>query len=86
VGNSGADVFVLAAVTGTDTIKDFKLSEGDRIGLSGITFANLTIAQGTGSNVNDALVKLTSSDQVLAIVSGVQASTLTSIAFTSFAA
>jgi glycerophosphoryl diester phosphodiesterase len=85
VGNSGADVFVLAAVPGTDTIKDLKLSEGDRIGLSGITFANLTIAQGTGSSASDALVKLTSSDQVLAIVSGVQASTLTSAAFTSFA-
>jgi len=84
VGNSGADLFVLQANGGTDTIRDLRLSEGDRIGLSGITFANLTIAQGTSTNASDALIRLSSSNELLAIVSGVQASSLGSNAFVNF--
>lgn len=84
VGGSGADVFVLAANSGTDSIRDFILTEGDRFGLSGISFGALTIAQGAGSNANDALIRLTATNEVLAIVAGVQANTLTSSAFTSF--
>ncbi|EKQ66621.1 glycerophosphoryl diester phosphodiesterase family protein [Leptolyngbyaceae cyanobacterium JSC-12] len=81
VGNSGADVFVLEAGGGTDIIRDFRLAEGDRIGLSGLTFGALTIAQGSGNNASDTLIRLTSTNEVLAIVAGVQANTLTSSAF-----
>ncbi len=81
VGNSGADVFVLEAGGGTDIIRDFRLAEGDRIGLSGLTFGALTIAQGSGNNASDTLIRLTSTNEVLAIVAGVQANTLTSGAF-----
>ncbi|MDX2231972.1 MAG: glycerophosphodiester phosphodiesterase family protein [Leptolyngbyaceae cyanobacterium bins.349] len=85
VGNSGADVFVLAAGSGTDTILDFRLNEGDRIGLSGIGFTDLTLVQGAGSNAADTLIQLNNTDEVLAIVAGVQASTLNSSAFLAFA-
>ncbi|MDX2229331.1 MAG: ExeM/NucH family extracellular endonuclease [Leptolyngbyaceae cyanobacterium bins.349] len=84
VGGNGADVFVLAAGEGTDTISDLSLSQGDRIGLSGITFAALTIAQGAGSNSSNAIVSLTTTNEVLAVVTGVQATTLTSAAFVPF--
>ncbi|MBF2029519.1 MAG: esterase-like activity of phytase family protein [Oscillatoriales cyanobacterium C42_A2020_001] len=77
-----ADVFVLAADSDLETIQNFNLSEGDRIGLSGLTFGALTVAQGSGSNANDTVIRLTSTNEVLAIVSGVSASTLSSSAFT----
>ncbi len=62
---------------GTDTITDFKDGE-DRLALSaGLSFGQLTITQGTGTNVNDTLIGQTGSNQLLAILSGVQLSTIT---------
>lgn len=83
VGGLGADRFVLAPNSGTDTIRDFKFEEGDRIALSGgLTFGRLSILQGTGTFANDALIRAGSSNELLAIVAGVQANSLTSNAFT----
>lgn len=81
VGGTGADVFVLAAGSGTGTIRDFKLSEGDRLGLSGATFAELTVFQGIGINASDTFIRLTSSSEVLAVVTGVQSASLTATNF-----
>jgi arylsulfatase A-like enzyme len=82
VGGLGRDTFVLAAGEGTDTIRDFSLKDGDRIGLKGkLTFEQLTIVQGTGANRNDALIKVTQTGEVLAIVQGVKASTLDDTVF-----
>ena len=49
VGDGGSDIFVLNALGGNDTIRDFNFGE-DRIGLSNnITFDQITIAQGNGA-------------------------------------
>lgn len=71
VGGAGVDTFVLATGEGTDTIADFKLSEGDRIALSGgLTFGSLTLLQ-SGLDT-----QIRSGSETLAILSGVQSNTL----------
>ncbi len=75
-GGSGRDTFVLAQGEGTDTIEDFQIGE-DFIGLAGgFTFGQLSIAQ----DANNTLISV--SDQTLAILTAVNASTLTETAFT----
>ena len=82
-GGTGADTFVVEAGTGTDTITDFKAAEGDRIALSGgLTFGRLTFAQGIGANATDTLITQTGSSNVLAVLNGVQANSLTATDFT----
>ena len=72
-GGSGADIFVLEANAGTDTIVDFQLGT-DLIGLgSGLSFAQLSF-QG------DSILF---GGDTLATLSGVQASGLTESSFTS---
>jgi VCBS repeat-containing protein len=76
-GGTGNDLFVLASGEGTDTIKDFNLTL-DKIGLAnGLSFGQLTITQGTGSNANSALITDSTNNELLAILNGVQANTLT---------
>lgn len=83
VGGLDADRFVITRRSGTDTIKDFNFDEGDRIALSGgLTFGRLSIIQGTGAFANDALNNRAGhSNELIAIVAGVQANTLTPHAF-----
>jgi quercetin dioxygenase-like cupin family protein len=82
IGGSGSDLFVFAPRHGIDTIVDFTDGE-DFIGLSdGLTFADLTIIQGTANSANDTLISITSSNELLTIFSRVQASTITSADFT----
>jgi 3-phytase/alkaline phosphatase D len=77
-GGAGADTFVLSVGQGADTITDFSFSQGDRIGLTGsLSFGTITIAQGTGSNVNNTLITQTSTNDLLATLIGVQANSLT---------
>jgi Ca2+-binding RTX toxin-like protein len=81
-GGSGRDTFVLALGEGTDTITDFTRNS-DKIGLAnGLSFGQLSITQGTGSNANNALISSSSTNELLAILSGVQANTLNSSLFT----
>ncbi|MEL7071005.1 MAG: choice-of-anchor I family protein [Cyanobacteria bacterium J06581_3] len=69
--SSGVDTFVLAAGEGTDTIMDFEFSK-DLIGLAGdITFGQLSLS---GEQIS-------LDDEVLAIVSGLDTSTLTAANF-----
>lgn len=76
IGGSGSDVFLFTPRAGIDTIADFTKGE-DLIGLSGsLSFDDLTIIQGTGGSANDTLINITSSNELLAILSGVQASTI----------
>ncbi|BAU12279.1 glycerophosphoryl diester phosphodiesterase [Leptolyngbya sp. NIES-3755] len=83
VGGAGSDVFVLTESSGTQTIRDLNLEEGDRIGLSGgLTFGKLSLIQGTGADVDSVLVRVGTTNELLAIVNGIQASSLTSGAFT----
>jgi hypothetical protein len=76
-GGSGSDRFGLAVGAGSDTITDFKDGD-DRIGLSGgLLFEQLTIAQGTGTNSVDTLIRFTSSNELLATLTGVSATAIT---------
>ncbi|WP_404786142.1 cadherin-like domain-containing protein [Altericista sp. CCNU0014] len=77
-GGNGSDRFILAPGEGTDTIADFKLSS-DKIGLTdGLSFGQMTITQGTGSNASNTLIANSSDNELLAILKGVQANSLTS--------
>ncbi len=77
IGGTGADIFVIAADGSIDTIADFQISEGDRIGLAGgLRFGSLTLSQ-AGSNT-----LILAEDETLAILTGVQASTLSAANFT----
>ena len=79
LGGKGNDTFVLAASYGTDTVLDF-VTGSDIFSLAnGLTFEQLAITQGTGDNANNTLIA--NNDELLAIVSGVQANTLTSANF-----
>ncbi|MBD2042169.1 ExeM/NucH family extracellular endonuclease [Microcoleus sp. FACHB-672] len=83
-GCNGNDVFVLAAGAGNDTITEFTDGQ-DLIGLSGnLLFEQLTISQGTEVNAGNTLIRLTSSDELLATLTGVSAGSLTSADFIAF--
>ncbi len=77
---SGRDRFVLAAGEGFDQIENFVFTE-DQIELSGLNFADITITQGTGADVNNTLISVTSTGDLLASLIGVQANTITSSVF-----
>lgn len=74
-GSEGNDIFVIAKKTGTDTLADFTDGE-DLLGLLSISFEQLTITQGTGTNQNDTLISLNSSAEILAILQNVQSSSI----------
>jgi Ca2+-binding RTX toxin-like protein len=80
-GGSGSDTFVLAIGAGTDTVTDF-VSTQDFIGLTGgLTVADLSVSLGTGANVNDTVVSLANGTQTLAVLKGVQISSISDISF-----
>lgn len=76
-GDSGRDIFVLALGEGVDTITDFSRREGDRIGLSGITFDDLTVSAGAAANTT----VISANGQELAILLGIQSNNLNSSSF-----
>lgn len=81
LSGNGSDTFVLAASKGTDTILDF-VKSSDRIGLAnGLTFEQLTITQGIGSNSDRTLIVNSNSNELLAILNGVQPETITAANF-----
>lgn len=80
-GGSGRDVFVLSRKEGSDTIADFKSGE-DLVALSGgLTFGRLSIVQGMGANANNTLIRAASSNELLATLTNIQASSMTSANF-----
>lgn len=82
VGGSGDDLFLFTPRSGIDTIADFTKGE-DLIGLSGgLSFDDLTIIRGTGGSANNTLINITGSNELLAILSGVQADAIASTDFT----
>ena len=58
-GGTGSDIFVLAQTAGRDTITDFSLAEGDKIGLSGLSFNQLSFSGNQISLGNQTLAVLT---------------------------
>jgi hypothetical protein len=82
VGGSGNDTFILTPGEGTDTLLDFNASEKDQIGLTrNLKFEQLSINQGTGDNANDTIIRVTATGEVLAIVKGVKASSISDTDF-----
>jgi Tol biopolymer transport system component len=67
VGGAGNDVFVLGAGLGVDTISDFGNSQDTIQLINGLTFGQLSISPGT----NGTLIRLASSGEVLASLTGV---------------
>ncbi len=79
-GGAGRDIFALAR-GGTQTIADFE-NGTDLIALpAGLGFNRLSILQGTALNANDTLIQRQGT--TLAVLSGVQASTITANNFIS---
>ncbi|MFS0514382.1 DUF4347 domain-containing protein [Nostoc sp. UIC 10607] len=79
-GGAGNDIFVLAQGEGRDTIKDFNISE-DLIALSGgLLYSGLSITQ----SGNDTLIKITSGNESLALLTGITASTLNTSNFITY--
>jgi Tol biopolymer transport system component len=67
VGGAGNDVFVLGAGLGVDTFSDFGNGQDTFQLINGLTFGQLSISPGT----NGTLIRLASSGEVLAFVTGV---------------
>ncbi len=80
-GGIGSDRFVLASSEGTDLITDFTLGE-DLLALwEPLTYQDLIVVQGEGTNSGDTLITVTGTGEVLAILSGIQATTITDTSF-----
>ncbi len=67
VGGAGNDVFVLGAGLGIDTISDFVNGQDTVQLINGLTFGQLSISPGT----NGTLIRVASSGEVLAALTGV---------------
>ncbi|MDZ8078188.1 MAG: DUF4347 domain-containing protein [Nostoc sp. DcaGUA01] len=79
-GGAGNDIFVLAKGEGRDTIKDFNISQ-DLIALSGgLSYSGLSISQ----SGNDTLIKVTSGNENLALLTGIMASTINASNFITY--
>lgn len=77
IGGTGSDLFSFAPLSGIDTVADFTNNE-DSIGLlEGLTFTDLRITQGTDLSARDTLISIDSSNELLAILNGVEANTIT---------
>ncbi|MEH2078866.1 MAG: hypothetical protein V7K89_02270 [Nostoc sp.] len=72
-GQTGVDIFVLASGNGNDSILDFK--DGiDKLGLfGGLTYGALTIS----ATSNKTFIRITSTNETLAILSGINFSLIT---------
>lgn len=78
LGGSGRDLFLLTPAQGSDIVSDFRKGE-DLLSLAdGLTFAQLSISQSTdGQNASPAtLIRIANSGEILAVLNGVQASTI----------
>ena len=77
IGGENEDRFVLQRRRGFDVIEDF-IDEEDRFELAGsLDFLRLDITQGIDENSSDTLITVENSGDLIAIVSGVDASTIT---------
>jgi Ca2+-binding RTX toxin-like protein len=78
-GGFGRDTFVVAVGQGTDSIMDFRLGEDLIAGASGLKFDSLLITQ----QGRDTLISDRNTNQSLAVLSGINASSLTRNSFVS---
>jgi Ca2+-binding RTX toxin-like protein len=86
LGGSGGDLFVLTPGQGSNVISDFRKGE-DLLSLAGgLTFAQLSISQGTdGQQASPTTsIRISNSGELLAVLNGVQASTIAPSDFVQF--
>lgn len=69
-GGEGSDRFILAANKGSDTIVDFQNGIDSIILTGGLTFAQLTITESSGST----LIRITTTNELLATLTGIPTS------------
>jgi Ca2+-binding RTX toxin-like protein len=86
-GGAGQDTFVLrpgdggSALSLADVIADYQ-DGADSIGLGGgLTYAGLTIQQGTGANTNHTIIQRTATGEYLAVLQNVNAQVLDALDF-----
>ena len=79
VGGAGNDVFILGAGLGVDTISDFTNSQDTVQLINGLTFGQLSISPGT----DGTLIRVASSGEVLASLTGVAPNLISSEDFIS---
>jgi Ca2+-binding RTX toxin-like protein len=71
-GGAGNDKFLLSTNFGTDTITDFEVGKDLLVLGNGLSFSQLTIAQGSGST----LIRFAQTGEILASLTGVSASSI----------
>ena len=71
IGGKGRDTFALAANSGIDLIVDFQINLDSIVLLDDFSNSDLTITQGTGDFSNDAILSLTNTDSILAILENI---------------
>lgn len=69
-GGEGRDTFVLMPSSGIDAIADFSISQDLLLLAGGLTFEQLTLTPGTGNRAQDTLIRLASTGEVLASLTG----------------
>lgn len=80
-GENSQDTFAIAKAVGIDTVPDFQTGL-DRIGLlDGLTFEQLSIAQGSGRQRSNVLISLAEDDTVLAVLAKQSAADITAASF-----
>ena len=76
-GGAGNDKFLLSTNFGTDTITDFEIGKDLLVLGSGLSFSQLTIAQGSGAT----LIRFAQTGEILASLTGVSASSISAANF-----
>lgn len=80
-GGAGRDIFVLSSNTDGDVVLDFAIDQ-DKLGLtSELNFQNLTITQGIGVQANDTLIRIANTNEILVLLIGISANSITSNLF-----
>jgi len=84
-GGEGRDTFVLKSGNGSDMITDFVVGQDLLRFTNNLSFSNLNITQGDGNQAANTLIRITATNELLASLIGVSASSITpnSIAFVS---
>ena len=81
IGGKGSDTFVLAANSGIDLIIDFQTNLDSILLLDNLSKNDLTITQGTGDFSDDAILTLTESNSILAILENISPTEFDSLVF-----
>ena len=80
-GGGGRDSFVISPATGTDTISDFAVGQDLLVVTNNLAFGQLSITQGTGTQAQDALIRVAATGETLAVLVNVTASSLAANSF-----